>query len=262
MSLHSDPDEIAVAERAFFDQVAGKRLDSAKQPISKKNLERYRLATNAPYFMKEKMFDIVNKFPGKKLLEIGCGEGDSSVQLAYTGKEVVAYDLSPVSIEVAKRQAQANNVSIDFRVGDATDCELLKGETFDIVWCQLVLHHLVNSFENVMQSVYDSLRPGGLFVSCEPIAYNRILKKFSHFAPNREFTPDECPLRPSEFEIIRKYFPHLETRYYRLFGRSNLFTQNLTIIKMTAMLDNLLFLMPGMKGFAGNVVMWATKNNL
>lgn len=252
----------AEIESGFFDRVAEKHLENAIQPISKKILERYRLTKNAPYFMKEKMFELVNAFPGKRLLEIGCGTGASSVQLAYTGKEVVAFDISPLSIEVAKKQALANDVSIDFRVGDATDPEILRGESFDIVWCQLVLHHLVGSFDHVMQSVYNTLKPGGLFVSCEPVAYNQILKKLSRFVPgDREFTPDECPLRLSEFETIRKYFPHLKTRYYRLLGRSNLFTKNLSIIKMTAMIDNLLFLMPGVKHFAGNVVMWAMKDN-
>ena len=227
-------------EREFFDRVAEQHLLGGIQPMSQKILERYKWTKNANYFMKEKMFQLVNQNPGKKILEVGCGEGTSSVQLAYAGKEVTAYDLSPKSIEVAQLTAEANKVKVNFMVGDASKIDIVGREEYDIVWFQLVLHHLVPELDQVMKTAYETLRPGGLFVACEPIAYHSSLKKFSRFAPgSQNFTPDECPLRPSEFEIIRRYFPKLHLRYYRLFARVDRFTKNLSLIKAAGWLDSI-----------------------
>ena len=253
----------SAVEREHFDKVAEKRLAKGTSCliIDPSEFERYRLTKHADYFMKEKMFSLVNQFEGKKLLEVGCGEGESSVRLAYVGKEVTAFDVSPKSIEYAKLVAEANGMNVNFQVGDMIQKGTLGKEEFDIVWFELILHHLVPELDNVMQCAYDALKPGGLFVSTEPVAYARWLKKFAKFRPGWSpdcYTPDECPLRPSEFEIIRRYFPNLQMKYYGL-SRAGRFFRDLNVIKFIHRIDHCLLLIPGMKKLAGYVVMWAYK---
>jgi 2-polyprenyl-3-methyl-5-hydroxy-6-metoxy-1,4-benzoquinol methylase len=255
-------------ERDFFDKVAEKRLQKSpcQEAINVNEFERYRLTKNAAYFGKEKMFSLVNQHEGKRILEVGCGEGESSVRLAYVGKEVTAFDISPKSIERAKRIAEVNDLKVDFRVGDVTKDETIGNEKFDIVWFELVLHHLVPELEEVMSMAYNALKPGGLFVSWEPIAYARWIRKFDpvvkilggRLPKAEDFTPDECPLRPSEFEIIRRYFPDLQMKHYDLL-RGGRFTRNLKILKFIRQIDNCLLAIPGMKKLVGGAVMWAYK---
>lgn len=59
---------------------------------------------------------------GQRVLDAGCGTGASAVELARRGAEVVAIDLSPTLIELARQRTPADLKGlIDFRVGDMLD---------------------------------------------------------------------------------------------------------------------------------------------
>jgi magnesium-protoporphyrin O-methyltransferase len=77
---------------------------------------------------------------GRRLLDAGCGTGALAVEAARRGAEVVAIDLSPTLVELAKERTPANLGSgrIDFRSGDMLDAGL--GE-FDHVVCMDSLIH-------------------------------------------------------------------------------------------------------------------------
>lgn len=65
-----------------------------------------------------------------KVLEVGTGSGAIAILLARLGCDVTATDINPKAIELAKRNAEQNNVNVRFIIGD-----LFAGlnETFDIV---------------------------------------------------------------------------------------------------------------------------------
>ena len=99
------------AEREFFDRVAVRTAITSMDPLV---LERYARPKHPDLFSKEKMFSLLPQAPGKKILELDCGEGVASVQLAYCGGQVLAVDLSPNSIEVARQRALVNQVHAGF----------------------------------------------------------------------------------------------------------------------------------------------------
>ena len=53
-----------------------------------------------------------------RILDLGCGPGLYTEQLARLGHECVGIDFGPASIEYAKEQAAANNLNIDYRLAD------------------------------------------------------------------------------------------------------------------------------------------------
>jgi magnesium-protoporphyrin O-methyltransferase len=59
---------------------------------------------------------------GKRLLDAGCGTGALAVEAARRGAEVVAIDLSPTLVQLARDRVPADVAgAIDFRSGDMLD---------------------------------------------------------------------------------------------------------------------------------------------
>lgn len=244
-------------ERAFFDRVAAATTVTPMPPAV---LERYAAPKHPHLFGKELMFRLAGDLRGKRVLEVGCGEGVASVQLAYCGAAVDAVDLSPVSIDVARRRAAANGVDVTFRVADVTTEDIAPADTYDVVWCDLILHHLVDSLGAVMDGVRRWLKPGGVFVAREPVAYAGWLKAVRGLVPvTVDATDDEQPLRPAEFAVIAARFPDLRRRYFRILARADRLGAGLPVLRGLARIDNALLALPGAKGLAGNVVVWGTK---
>jgi magnesium-protoporphyrin O-methyltransferase len=75
-----------------------------------------------------------------RVLDAGCGTGAASIELARRGAEVVAIDLSPTLVDVARQRAAQSTLrgSIDFRAGDMLDPSLGR---FDYVFAMDSLIH-------------------------------------------------------------------------------------------------------------------------
>ncbi|HWS48181.1 MAG TPA: class I SAM-dependent methyltransferase [Acidimicrobiia bacterium] len=94
-----------------------------------------------------------------RLLEIGCGIGVDSIQLAKCGFDVTAVDLTESALAVAKEFAAHRDVAVDFRLGNAERLDFSDGE-FDVVYSFGVLHHTPD-IEKAVSEVRRVLRPGG-----------------------------------------------------------------------------------------------------
>ena len=63
---------------------------------------------------------------GRRLLDAGCGTGALAVEAARRGADVVAVDVSPTLVQLARERLPRDlgAGSIDFRVGDMLDPRL------------------------------------------------------------------------------------------------------------------------------------------
>jgi ubiquinone/menaquinone biosynthesis C-methylase UbiE len=90
-------------------------------------------------------------------LDIGCGTGTFSRLLAQRFRRVLALDLSPRMIEIAKeRSGQYPN--IDFQVADAETCPL-PADHFGCIASIATLHHL--PFETMLEKMKSALKANG-----------------------------------------------------------------------------------------------------
>ena len=77
---------------------------------------------------------------GKRILDAGCGTGALALELAKKGASVVAIDLSPNLIELAKeRISPVDRQNIDFQSGDMLDDSL--GEFDYVVGMDSMIHY-------------------------------------------------------------------------------------------------------------------------
>jgi SAM-dependent methyltransferase len=93
------------------------------------------------------------------LLEIGCGIGVDSIQLAKRGFRVTAIDLTESALAVAEQFAGHRGVTIDFQSGNAERLDF-PDESFDAVYSFGVLHHTPD-IERSVAELHRVLRPGG-----------------------------------------------------------------------------------------------------
>jgi ubiquinone/menaquinone biosynthesis C-methylase UbiE len=96
---------------------------------------------------------------GGRVLEVGCGIGVDSIQLARCGFEVTAVDLTESAIRLAKGFAERRGVGIEFVVGNAEGLDF-PDESFDVVYSFGVLHHTPD-IDAAVSEVRRVLRPGG-----------------------------------------------------------------------------------------------------
>ncbi len=75
-------------------------------------------------------------------LDIGCGVGRWTLELAARGFDVTGIDLSPYMIELARTRAAQRGAIASFMVGDLVSMSL--GRTFDLILCVTVLQHILD----------------------------------------------------------------------------------------------------------------------
>jgi 2-polyprenyl-3-methyl-5-hydroxy-6-metoxy-1,4-benzoquinol methylase/antitoxin component of MazEF toxin-antitoxin module len=108
------------------------------------------------------------------LLDVACGIGTQAIGLASTGYDVSASDLSPVSVDRARVEAQRRNLSIPFDVADMCHAFDHWQRTFDVVIAldNAVAHLLTEeALRAAFGQMHAATNPGGLcLISCRDYA--------------------------------------------------------------------------------------------
>ena len=101
------------------------------------------------------------------LLDCTCGIGTQAIGLALLGHQVHASDLSPVSVERARREAAGFGVSMNLGVADFRDLGATISDTFDVVIsCDNAIAHCPDDDDlgAALASIKARLNPGGLLL--------------------------------------------------------------------------------------------------
>lgn len=123
-----------------------------------KNIRKYKgeefyTITELPFYIyrRNQTLEILDGFnvKGKRILEIGCGDGYYSRYLKKRGAEVVGVDISNNMINLAKKNAKKENLDIPFYKIEGEHLEFEdKFFDFDIVLTVTVLQHILD--ENIL----------------------------------------------------------------------------------------------------------------
>ena len=104
------------------------------------------------------LLDLLAPKAGERVLDLGCGTGDLTQQLAAAGARVVGLDASSAMVDEAHRK----HPHLSFSVGDGQ--ELAFEQEFDAVFSNATLHWMPRA-DAVAAGVARALRPGGRFVA-------------------------------------------------------------------------------------------------
>lgn len=102
---------------------------------------------------------------GAQVLDVGCGGGLLSEALAGAGAKVVAIDLAPELIKVAKLHRLETGVEVDYRLQSVESLAEEMPERFDAIACMEMLEHVPDPAA-IVAACARLLKPGGrLFLS-------------------------------------------------------------------------------------------------
>ena len=141
-----------MTDAAFWDKIAPKYAKDAIADVPAYEQTR------------DRMRDILQ--PHHRVLELGCGTGSTALELADQVDRYHGTDVSPGMIAIAQgKQSDETPAHLSFSARAAGD--LPKGP-HDVV-IALNLFHLLPNLETVLETVWDTLQPGGLLITKTPL---------------------------------------------------------------------------------------------
>ena len=96
--------------------------------------------------------------PGERILDLGCGTGHLTNQIAQAGAEIIGIDISEAMIGEARRLYP----NLRFEIANATGFHF--DEPFDAVFSNAAIHWMKDQ-PAVTRSIWNALKPGGRFVA-------------------------------------------------------------------------------------------------
>jgi SAM-dependent methyltransferase len=104
------------------------------------------------------LLELLDPRRGERILDVGCGTGQLTAEIARHGTQVVGLDNSAEMLADARK----NFPELAFVLGDASQFDF--PEPFDAVFSNAVLHWVKNP-DGAAASIARALRPGGRFVA-------------------------------------------------------------------------------------------------
>ena len=115
----------------------------------------------------ESPIKLLGPLEGRRILDLGCGSGSSSVAMAVAGARVIAVDGSTARLTRARHAAELAEVRVEFHHGDLADLAFIRADSIDSVLASYSLAG-VSDLSRVFRQVHRVLQPEGAFVLSVP----------------------------------------------------------------------------------------------
>jgi 2-polyprenyl-3-methyl-5-hydroxy-6-metoxy-1,4-benzoquinol methylase len=201
---------------------------------------------------------------GEEILDLGCGSGAYTRELAKLGAIVTATEIAPTPLALAERNVGDLAERVEFRLEDAQSLSFAD-ESFDKVLLTEVIEHLPQPDRAILE-VARVLRPGGLLVVTTPsrfspmnLAYDvkRRVRRYAFNEHLHELTPGSFRrlvgrhLRVEGLEYANFVLPYPADELYLRLG-----SPAIALLKIA---EKRLAQMPGLRRLGWTMVLRARK---
>lgn len=141
-------DEAAVAD--YWDRNAGRWADDVRG-----GFDRYREFYTLPAFL-----DFMPPLDGRRVIDLGCGEGANTRRFAQAGGQVTAVDLSSELIALARAEEARAPLGIRYEVASFTGLSGFAAGSFDVALSTMALMDGPD-LDAALREAHRVLAPGG-----------------------------------------------------------------------------------------------------
>ncbi len=110
---------------------------------------------------------LLGNLSGKRVVELGCGGGQSAIALARQGAHVIGIDISARQLDHARKLVTDEQVTVELHRGDAADLAFVAANTVDLVLSTYVFHE-IEDIGRVLRQAHRILTRNGMVVVSVP----------------------------------------------------------------------------------------------
>ncbi len=193
----------------YFDRTA---LNAWKQLTSNSPVSRIRRTVRAGRDQMRALLleGLGPDLHGQRLLDAGCGTGALSIEAARRGAEVVAIDISPGLIDLARERAPSDlgSGSIEFGVGDMLSADL--GEFDHVVAMDSLIHYQTADVIEAVCGLAARCRESIQFTFAPSTPALEVMHAVGRFFPRGDRAPSIVPVRENRLREQLANEPRLQ----------------------------------------------------
>ncbi|HEY4973865.1 MAG TPA: magnesium protoporphyrin IX methyltransferase [Steroidobacteraceae bacterium] len=144
--------------------------------------------------MRRAMLDLLPmNLHGRRILDAGCGTGALAQELAGRGADVLAIDLSPTLVELARQRSSAAGASsVEFRSGDMSDPTL--GKFDHVVAMDSLIHYEADDIVRMLATLSQRTRHSLLFTFAPRTPALALMHAVGRVFPRSDRAPAIAPV--------------------------------------------------------------------
>ncbi|MBN1398951.1 MAG: class I SAM-dependent methyltransferase [Bacteroidetes bacterium] len=137
----------------------------------------------------------------KRILDIGCGTGRHSIELAKRGYSVTGIDLSESQLKRAREKAEDAGVTVNFLLLDARTMNFKEEFDASLILCEggFALMETDEMNYEILKGAADALKPGGIFILTTLNAFFPLTHSLKEFMNSSTV---EGTIKNSTFDIM------------------------------------------------------------
>ena len=220
--------EVVAREKAFHEKVfkeAYHRQAIFNFQLPRVWLDKAKNPSPIPLDYWEYAFHLLGNLQGKKVVEVGCGDGWITTCLASAGANVFVFDISLNGCILTREKLKAYRLSPGLIAVMDAHSTAFKSSSFDAVFIAGVLHHL--NISQISNEIHRILKNGGIVVCYEPLKYGQVMwairKIYLYLNGLKEYnwTEDEEALGEKDFDPFKNIFRTTYIRRFNFIAKTN-----------------------------------------
>jgi len=240
--------------KEFWDNIFSQGQEGSYSKIELPNVNNSLLKKATEHF---------GNVENKILIDLGCGNGSTSLYFASLGAKVISIDISDVAINNLSKYCDENNIENISPIKLSAN-EIAQLGKVDFVFGSMILHHIepFNEFSIILSN---SLNQGGKCFFWENNARSSIMIWFRKNIVGKLWIPkygddDEFPLTLDEVNELRKHF-HVKVEYplFYFFRMIPNYLLRGYFIKPFEKLDNYLYKFPNIRKYSYQQYLFLSK---